>query len=582
MRQKATVQGGSMVFNVLFVILNILGLGLVVLGSQPFFDKQFLLFNFIGYVLMAVSAAGLFIFRGRLMMANVSRSIVGVLFIVSGLVKANDPIGFSYKLEEYFEDGALAYRIKELFGAPGFSLEFLIQYALIISILICIVEVVLGVLLLIGGKIKLVSYLTAFIMLFFTFLTWHTANCDGSKKFLDQDTYVSNSDVGSQKIREAKTNKHVKIISNSSNELIIQEYKTPQCVSDCGCFGDALKGSVGRSLTPSESLWKDIILVYLVFWIFLAQRLIEPNSKIQNIKYLIVSLVFLGALSWVFDWYFLIGFGIFLLLGALWILRAGGYFLGNYFGSTLLVASSISIMVTYVLMYEPLKDYRPFAEGKNLLWEMNDGVKGKIENTFVLKNKRSGDVETYSEKEYMANPELWDAKLYKFVKRSEKVIIPNQLPTITDQFNPYLDKKQLSDAESNLEMVKSYLDKNPDAEEINIRKAIVHEKQIVILTALNLKEANWKNIDRIKSIYSNCKKQNIPFVLLTNASRGEIYYFRKHNELNVPIFINDETGLKAIARSNPSLMILKKGIVKGKYPHRSIPSFEWLRKNILK
>lgn len=582
MRQKATVQGGSMVFNVLFVILNILGLGLVVLGSQPFFDKQFLLFNFIGYVLMAVSAAGLFIFRGRLMMANVSRSIVGVLFIVSGLVKANDPIGFSYKLEEYFEDGALAYRIKELFGAPGFSLEFLIQYALIISILICIVEVVLGVLLLIGGKIKLVSYLTAFIMLFFTFLTWHTANCDGSKKFLDQDTYVSNSDVGLLKIREAKTNKHVKIISNSSNELIIQEYKTPQCVSDCGCFGDALKGSVGRSLTPSESLWKDIILVYLVFWIFLAQRLIEPNSKIQNIKYLIVSLVFLGALSWVFDWYFLIGFGIFLLLGALWILRAGGYFLGNYFGSTLLVASSISIMVTYVLMYEPLKDYRPFAEGKNLLWEMNDGVKGKIENTFVLKNKRSGDVETYSEKEYMANPELWDAKLYKFVKRSEKVIIPNQLPTITDQFNPYLDKKQLSDAESNLEMVKTYLDKNPDAEEINIRKAIVHEKQIVILTAFNLKLANWKNIDRIKSIYSNCKKRNIPFVLLTNASRGEINYFRHHNAFNIPIFINDEIGLKAIARSNPSLMILKKGIVKGKYPHRSIPSFEWLRKNILK
>ena len=30
------------------------------------------------------------------------RTIVGSLFIVSGLIKANDPLGFSYKLEEYF------------------------------------------------------------------------------------------------------------------------------------------------------------------------------------------------------------------------------------------------------------------------------------------------------------------------------------------------------------------------------------------------------------------------------------------------------------------------------------------------
>jgi hypothetical protein len=42
--------------------------------------------------------------------------IVGVLFVVSGLIKANDPIGFSYKLQEYFEDGALAYRIKDAFA----------------------------------------------------------------------------------------------------------------------------------------------------------------------------------------------------------------------------------------------------------------------------------------------------------------------------------------------------------------------------------------------------------------------------------------------------------------------------------
>ena len=99
MKQKATVQGRSMVFNILFVILNICGLALVVIGSHEAFQDYFLLFNFLGYIILALSAAGIFVFQGRLMMANVARVFVGSLFIVSGLIKANDPIGFAYKLE---------------------------------------------------------------------------------------------------------------------------------------------------------------------------------------------------------------------------------------------------------------------------------------------------------------------------------------------------------------------------------------------------------------------------------------------------------------------------------------------------
>ena len=93
------------------------------------------------------------------------RILVGGLFVFSGLIKVNDPVGTAIKLEEYFEDGALAFRIKEWFGAPGFSLEFLIEWALVLSVIICVVEIVLGVLTIIGGKIKLVSYLLMLMML---------------------------------------------------------------------------------------------------------------------------------------------------------------------------------------------------------------------------------------------------------------------------------------------------------------------------------------------------------------------------------------------------------------------------------
>lgn len=625
MKQKATVQGRSMVFNILFVLFNLCGLSLVVIGSHKSFENYFLLFNFIGYLLMAVSAAGIFIFQGRLMMANVARVLVGSLFIVSGLIKANDPLGFSYKLEEYFEDGALAYRIKELFGAPGFSLEFLIDSALILSVIICIFEIVLGVLTIIGGKIKLVSYLMVVMMLFFTFLTWHTANCDPSRKFMDHDTYEMSDPMAKIKLDEAKANKSVKIISKTENKLVVEELKQPQCVTDCGCFGDAMKGSVGRSLTPSESLWKDIVLLYLVVWIFIAQWIIEPNSNKQNVKFLISSLFFISGFSWLFGWYFPIVFGLIAIVGALWMLRAGGYFLGNYFGSSLFVTGICMILTTYVLMYEPLKDYRPFAEGSHLLWKMNDAVEQVSEDTYVLKNLKTKKNETFSEAEYMKNERLWDEKNYKFIERSERIIVPGKMATITDQFNPFLNITDLTLVEKQMPVVKEMMllakveglnirDKrtnkrfnvslneysesdynaeeyeiidtiriqDPSFSEINLRDYIVKTDQIVVVTSRNLLKGNWKNIERYKAIYNSCKVNGIPFIIITNASRGQMHYFRKKYNFNVPIFMNDETGIKTIARSNPSMMVIQKGVVKGKFPHRSTPSVDWLKRNILK
>ena len=76
------------------------------------------------------------------------------MFIVSGLIKANDTLGFSYKLEEYFENGALAYRIRDWFGWDSFSLEFLMDHALMLAIIMCAAEIILGFAILFGTKIK--------------------------------------------------------------------------------------------------------------------------------------------------------------------------------------------------------------------------------------------------------------------------------------------------------------------------------------------------------------------------------------------------------------------------------------------
>jgi len=90
---------------------------------------------------------------------NIVRIIVGVLFIFSGLVKANDPMGLSYKMQEFFE----------IWGIHQFN-----YLTLPLSVLMNAFEIIAGFALLMGWGIKIFSWLLLLLILFFTFLTGYT------------------------------------------------------------------------------------------------------------------------------------------------------------------------------------------------------------------------------------------------------------------------------------------------------------------------------------------------------------------------------------------------------------------------
>ena len=92
----------------------------------------------------------------------VVRLLVGILFIFSGLVKLNDPVGFGFKLEDYF-------------AADVLNLPFLAPFALAIAIVIVTFEIVLGIMLIIGYKTRFTLYLLLAMIVFFTFLTFYSA-----------------------------------------------------------------------------------------------------------------------------------------------------------------------------------------------------------------------------------------------------------------------------------------------------------------------------------------------------------------------------------------------------------------------
>jgi len=90
----------------------------------------------------------------------ISRIFVGCLFIFSGLIKANDPMGFGYKLQEYFH---------------VFHLNALNDFSTWIAVNICAFEIILGALLLLGIAGRKIAWGLLLLIIFFTFLTFYSA-----------------------------------------------------------------------------------------------------------------------------------------------------------------------------------------------------------------------------------------------------------------------------------------------------------------------------------------------------------------------------------------------------------------------
>ncbi|MFI5220801.1 MAG: BT_3928 family protein [Bacteroidia bacterium] len=165
---------------------------------------------------------------------QVCRILTGILFIISGFIKANDTLGFSYKLEEYFEIFQKEFPLPKFFiiGWTDFA-----HMAEPLSMFICIFEIMVGVALLAGAYTRLTSWLLMLMMIFFTILTGYSA------------------------------------ITHK--------------VTDCGCFGDAIK------FTPFGSFLKDIVLLIFSAFIFTGQKHITPlfNKGIQGLAIFVALVV---------------------------------------------------------------------------------------------------------------------------------------------------------------------------------------------------------------------------------------------------------------------------------------------------
>lgn len=573
--QKIDVKGRSILLNIACIVINMLGVVAVAIGYHESTGDSASYYKIIGFLLIAASLFGLVMLKGLFLFSYVARAFVGGLFIVSGLVKANDPWGFAFKLEEYFSPHGLTAD----FGFFG----WFEPYAIELSVIICVVEIVLGAALILGGKIKLASWALMGMMIFFTWLTWYTASCN----------------------------------SNQLAAMISGEEFTRDCVTDCGCFGDALRGSVGRSLTPLESFWKDLILFYFVIIIFINQWKIKLNTITENWVLVPASMIVVIFFSWVFGWWLPIFFAIIALLGSFVMGNVNIGKMSKPWKMGAFVGLMAMIFGLYTSFYLPVKDYRPYAVGNNIIEQMSNGVPQESEFVLQYKNKQTGEIENFALNDFAI---YGDTNTYVYEGRDETILVEGVDASISD-FLASINYEDLSEAQKKIPYVDSLIQADygfyyeekmvvssewgddtiaamdfdtlyypdtmytagdpyltlSDASSpfvLDLTSYILSADHVFLMTIRDIENINESSIDDFKAIAEGANANGIPFFILSPASDEQISTFKSKHDFQGSFLQFDGTEVKILVRSNPGLVLLEKATVLDKWPSRSIPDFD--------
>ncbi|SHG16190.1 BT_3928 family protein [Flagellimonas flava] len=358
----------------------------------------------------------------------ISRIFVGILFIISGLIKLNDPVGFSFKLEEYFSQGVL-------------DLPFLTPLALGISIFVVIVEVLLGILLLIGFKPKFTVWSLLLMIIFFTFLTFYSA-------------YFNK-------------------------------------VTDCGCFGDAVK------LTPWESFTKDVILLVFILILFFGRKYIQP--------------LFTEKTNWI--------------LGAVALVGC-------------------SLFANQVLNHLPSVDFRPYEIGANI-------------------------------QEGMSVPENAPKPIYEYAWRfkvngTDKIVVTNgEYPSVDGEF---------LDVETT-EIQKGYEppihDFTIEQEGVDFASELLEEENLVMVIAYDLAKSERPYFAEIADLARKANAKGYKVIGMSASSDAQTRALKKDFGLDFDFYFTDETTLKTIVRSNPAVLVLKKGTITQKVHYNDFDQLDF-------
>ncbi len=505
------------------------------------------------------------------------KNFVGVLFIISGLVKAIDPIGTALKMEEYFEEFARVFR------EPVSSLTvWMSGHAVFFSITMIVLEIALGVNFLLGIMPRLTAWLNAVIIVFFTLLTgftYLTSYTPGAMSLM----LMVGTVVALVLLAATSKNRYVQLGSvlgalvflcfNPYNLFMVHDVVNGEWmdarfwladfangekygagnwkydrlmmrVTDCGCFGDFIK------LKPKISFFKDLILLVPTVVFLLNTHKINPVHS--NLRALYASSGILNLLVVVFCVY------------------------NTYYN-------------------EPVVDFRPFKQGTDLLAArkacLDDPT--KVEKIYVYVNKQNGQEVQISSEEFtkrwkeFSDTAVWKNDISKMIEKVTKEGCTSKIKDMYIDADPYEMLPKIFPAmDPNLDsLFEAAVQKYPAQErdltgnDIFSKLFLLDERPQFMVVVNDLKHCHWDAVQqKIAPLLKDAQAAGqATYLLFAGGNMEDAEKMAVQYGLVCPVMFGDEKLLKTMCRGNPAVFRVQQGRVLDKWHWRTLPAFSEIR-----
>ncbi|MEM1327795.1 MAG: MauE/DoxX family redox-associated membrane protein [Bacteroidota bacterium] len=484
------------------------------------------------------------------------QNFCGALFVFSGFVKAMDPLGTAYKLEQYFAEFESTFEPTWFsFLAPMFPA--LSEFSVALSVGVVVFEIVLGIMLLIGAARKFTSWAFFLLVLFFTFLTgftYLTGYVPGEDILVLEDTdgNVQRMLVSEYELNELVTPRDTVTASFFNFSLWGDYNEANMKVTDCGCFGDFLK------LQPKVSFFKDIfLLIPAIIFLFAYGRMHQLFSPAARGGILVLSTV---------------GLVLYSMMNYVWDL--------------------------------PGTDFRPFKKGVNVAEQKAYEAEATAVKVigYKLTNKASGEVTELEMADYLKRYKEFPKEEWEYDQlRSEPEMEPTKISDFAiEHYDGYeVTEDLLSDPNYSLMIVAHKFYIQDTEQETYMRRDSIYVTDTVDVNGTpELVRRLARVVERpvTKSNYTFDEKymtawRNVvnPVMQEATAAGWNVYAvtkpyetqtiddFSQASNANYPFYKADDILLKTIVRSNPGVILWKEGVILNKWHYKKLPSFEEIK-----
>lgn len=354
-----------------------------------------------------------------------ARWFVGLVFLFSGFVKGVDPMGTAFKMQEYMTAWSIG----------GITFEWALPLANFLSVALVTCEFLVGVMLVTNTFRRFTAWLLLLMMLFFTVTTF----------------------------ADALTNK----------------------VTDCGCFGDAVK------LTNWQTFWKNIVLDVPAVWIFLSRDVRRKRRFERDVIILLFS------------------------------------------------CAAMVVFALFNIYHEPCIDFRPWKVGNRMI---NTDPTLRMESYVSYRNLQTGEeIEVPSAQCYD-----YEADTARWLCIGTRVVDPHEINA------PGFSMLDLEDNDWAVDLIGS-----PDS--------------IVIATIHHLDQVDEAGTAALQALAEWAGQEDVHAVVLSSALPEEMQCYLHDAGLdNLDFYFADATAIETMARANPGVVLLKDGVVLGKWHYRNI------------